>query len=412
MLRQLRRTWEDYGRRDPFFGVLSDPAKHGGRWSREEFFASGVAHIESLMRSLGDARVAVPRGACLDFGCGVGRLTQALCRHFERVTGVDVAASMIRRARAFNQHGDRCTYVVNQTADLSRFDDGAFAVVHSCIVLQHMAPDLASAYLREFFRVVAPGGLVVFQLPSAPRRADESPAAFALPDQDYRATLTLAGGMPAFSAGTRATVSVRVQNAGRSVWPETTPTGHAGRIVLGNHWLAPDGSVRVRDDGRAPLPRALWPGDAVEIPIVLTPPDAPGDYVLEFDLVQELLTWFGDKGSGTLRVPVSVSGLSAEALAKADARPPALGTRVHEGDERMPNADRLVPDPGAARIASLFGSLLARLRGPAPPFEMHATPRETVEALIARSGGRLVRAIEDDACGPGWRSFTYICTRV
>ena len=193
MLRQLRRTWEDYGRRDPFFGVLSDPAKHGGRWSREEFFASGVAHIESLMRSLGDARVAVPRGACLDFGCGVGRLTQALCRYFDRVTGVDVAASMIRRARAFNQHGDRCTYVVNQTADLAQFGDASFAVVHSCIVLQHMAPDLASAYLREFFRVVAPGGLVVFQLPSAPRRADESPAAFALPDQDYRATLTLAG---------------------------------------------------------------------------------------------------------------------------------------------------------------------------------------------------------------------------
>ena len=39
-------------------------------------------------------------------------------------------------------------------------------------------------------------------------------------------------------------------------------------------------------------------------------------------------------------------------------------------------------------------------------------PRDTVEALIAQSGGRLVRAIEDDACGPGWKSFTYICTRV
>jgi len=402
MLRQLRRTWEDYGRRDPFFGVLSDPAKHGGRWSREEFFASGVAHVESLMRSLGDARVALPRGACLDFGCGVGRLTQALCRHFDRVTGVDVAASMIRRARAFNQHGDRCTYVANKTANLARFGDASFAVVHSCIVLQHMPPDLAAVYLREFFRVVVPGGLVVFQLPSEPRRADESPAAFALPDQDYRATLTLPGALPRFRAGERATALIRVQNDGQSVWPETTPTGHGGRIVLGNHWLGRDGRVVVRDDGRAPLPRALWPGDAVEIPIVLTPPDAPGDYILELDLVQELLTWFGDKGSGTLRVPVSVSGT----------RDSALGTRVHAGEERMPNADRPVPDPGAARIASLFESLLARLRGPAPPFEMHAIPRDRVESLIAASGGRLVRAIEDDACGPGWKSFTYICTRV
>jgi hypothetical protein len=42
---------------------------------------------------------------------------------------------------------------------------------------------------------------------------------------------------------------------------------------------------------------------------------------------------------------------------------------------------------------------------------MHSIPRERVEALIAESGGRLVRAIEDDACGPGWRSYTYVCVR-
>jgi SAM-dependent methyltransferase len=407
MLRQLRRTWEDYGRRDPFFGVLSDPARHGGKWNEEEFFASGVAHVESLMRSLADARVAVPSGACLDFGCGVGRLTQALCSVFDRVTGVDVAASMIRRARDFNRHPDRCTYVVNHTEDLARFAGGSFAVVHSCIVLQHMAPGLAAKYLREFFRVVRPGGLVVFQLPAEPRRADESPAAFALPDGDYRAELALAAPLPAFAVGSRATAIVRVRNAGRSVWPETTPTGHAGRIMLGNHWLAPDGSVRVRDDGRAPLPRALWPGDEVEIPIVLTPPDAPGDHLLELDLVQELLCWFADKGSGTLRVPIAVSG-------QTGARHSALGTRdvpATRHQERVPNADGRVPTGRRSGLVAALATLLARFRPVAPPFEMHSIPRERVEALIAESGGRLVRAIEDDACGPGWRSYTYVCVR-
>jgi hypothetical protein len=269
-----------------------------------------------------------------------------------------------------------------------------------------MAPDLAAAYLREFFRVVSPGGLVIFQLPSEPRRADESPAAFALPESDYRAALAVSGELPQFTAGERATLTVRVQNAGRSVWPETTPTGHAGRIVLGNHWLAPDGRVLARDDGRAPLPRALWPGDAVEIPVVLTPPDTPGQYVLELDLVQELLCWFGDKGSSTLRLPVVVSGMQN----------PAPGSRAAAPQEPEPvlssvaRAERW-PSQGRSRLAAALAALIARLRPGAPPFEMHSIPRDRVEVSIATSGGRLVRAIEDDACGPGWRSFTYICTR-
>ena len=30
--RTQARNWEAFGRRDPLFGVLSDPAKYNGRW--------------------------------------------------------------------------------------------------------------------------------------------------------------------------------------------------------------------------------------------------------------------------------------------------------------------------------------------------------------------------------------------
>ena len=69
----------------------------------------------------------VPHHQALDFGCGVGRLTQALAEHFERVAGVDIAASMIARARQENRHGDRVRYVVNERSDLAGLGSAAGA---------------------------------------------------------------------------------------------------------------------------------------------------------------------------------------------------------------------------------------------------------------------------------------------
>ena len=52
--------------------------------------------------------------------------------------------------------------------DLTVFSDASFDLVASDIVLQHL-PDRATVegYLAEFVRVLKPGGLLVFQLPSS-----------------------------------------------------------------------------------------------------------------------------------------------------------------------------------------------------------------------------------------------------
>ncbi len=178
-LDRLRRTWENLGRTDPMWAILTDPAKAGGKWDEAEFFRTGEADVAALRRWLDAHGIEWPRGDALDFGCGIGRLTQALAPHFDSVTGVDISAPMIEVARHKNRHGERVRYVGNDRADLSRFADGSFAFVGTVIVLQHMRPEYALGYVREFLRVLRRGGLLCFQIPTAelvPAPAPRAPA--------------------------------------------------------------------------------------------------------------------------------------------------------------------------------------------------------------------------------------------
>jgi ubiquinone/menaquinone biosynthesis C-methylase UbiE len=72
---------------------------------------------------------------------------------------------MVERARAFNRHGDRVEYLENARDDLSILADECFDFVYSSITLQHIPPEPAGKYIREFFRVLKPGGIAVFQVP-------------------------------------------------------------------------------------------------------------------------------------------------------------------------------------------------------------------------------------------------------
>jgi SAM-dependent methyltransferase len=167
-LSTVQRYWDRQADADPMWAILTDPAKAGRRWDVEEFFATGVREVAVFMEQAAAWGVPASRRTALDFGCGIGRLTQALAGHFEQVYGVDISPKMIELARQHNRRGARCEYVCNPAGDLSRFADGSIDMVYSWITLQHMRPGHARRYLHEFLRVLAPGGLLLFQYPSKP----------------------------------------------------------------------------------------------------------------------------------------------------------------------------------------------------------------------------------------------------
>lgn len=167
-LEELQKNWDQLGESDAMWAVLTDPSKKGGKWTPEEFFKTGETEIAAALSEVAGMNIPLNRGCALDFGCGVGRLTQALAGQFAEAHGVDIAPSMVKQARQFNRFPHRCHYHLNARGDLQLFKDQQFDFIYSFIVLQHMESRYVLDYLREFTRVLRPGGIAMFQLIEPP----------------------------------------------------------------------------------------------------------------------------------------------------------------------------------------------------------------------------------------------------
>ncbi|MDP3491667.1 MAG: class I SAM-dependent methyltransferase [Hyphomonadaceae bacterium] len=127
--------WEIIARRDPWFGVLSNPAFRSGAITpehRRDFYASGEDDIARLLTWFDQDLGARPStGRALDIGCGVGRLTYAMAKIVPAVTGYDVADSMLALAR--EQAPPNAEFSIT-------LPPGPFAWINSYIVFQHIPP--------------------------------------------------------------------------------------------------------------------------------------------------------------------------------------------------------------------------------------------------------------------------------
>ena len=103
-----------------------------------------------------------------------------------------------------------------------------------------------------------------------------------------------------------ATIRVVVRNIGNVTWLARERAGDRFQVNLGNHWLDRNGDAVANDDGRAPLMRDLKPGEEAEFQLTVNAPKEPGEYILEIDMLQEGVSWFGLRGSKTVRMPVRV----------------------------------------------------------------------------------------------------------
>ena len=145
----MRTTWDAAAASDRVEHYVGDPA-------------TAKQELDSLFSRLGEDPHG---GACVEVGCGFGRMTGLLAQRFDRVVAVDVSPLMLEQARARVPDAN-VTFLPVSGTTLEPVESASADVVVCYLVLQHLpARDVVTAYLREFGRVLAPDGRAFVQLP-------------------------------------------------------------------------------------------------------------------------------------------------------------------------------------------------------------------------------------------------------
>lgn len=165
-----QKVWEHLGETEPYWSVLSSERfkAYGIKETRSEFNNSGLADVARLFKTL--ERNGIDHTSlktCLEYGCGLGRVTCWLAKRFETVIGYDISRSHLRLAQQYLdeigmqnvslQHVSKPQEIGN----LPKVD-----VVYSVIVLQHNPPPIIRLIIQEMIRALHSGGIAFFQVPT------------------------------------------------------------------------------------------------------------------------------------------------------------------------------------------------------------------------------------------------------
>lgn len=131
---------------------------------------------------------------------------------------------------------------------------------------------------------------------------------YPLPTNAYKAAISVKPENIEIKPGESFGVQVYVKNESQFLWPAAVLPSGRFEIRLSYRWINTATNQPLKGfDNRRQMPHDIAPKDDAEIPMTIKAPEKPGHYLLQFDLVQELVAWFHDRGSpfGIMKVVVS-----------------------------------------------------------------------------------------------------------
>lgn len=157
--------------------TATDQLTYETRWDRSasstqdaRLAVDGSASEEVLQRTgawaarqVGAALDLEPTDIVLELGCGVGRIGRELAPRCREWHGVDISSNMLRVAEERLAHLSNVhLHKVERTA-LEQFADASVDKIYCQAVLFHLDKEDVFLYLREFARLLKPGGVTYFE---------------------------------------------------------------------------------------------------------------------------------------------------------------------------------------------------------------------------------------------------------
>lgn len=163
----LKDNWNFFAERDAKKSIITNFTG-----TSEDFYKCGLDEVNYIMdkKVLIDTKNDHEKSFAVDFGCGIGRLTKPLSKHFDVVAGIDISEKMLELARE-DARAKNVQYLECQNSDKLPIASNCVDFILSLQVLQHIPRVYKINIFKEFYRILRTKGKVYFEHPYSGKEA-------------------------------------------------------------------------------------------------------------------------------------------------------------------------------------------------------------------------------------------------
>jgi len=171
LFEHIQDSWQYLGKTEPYWSVLAAEkflqANIQSAATIAEFYETGKHDVNRILKTLERNQIDHTLfKSCLEYGCGLGRVTRWLAEIFDVVYGYDISQEHLKIAKEYinSKYSNILLSQLKKVKDIENLPKVDF--IYSVIVLQHNPPPIIRFIIQQFIQALNPKGVALFQVPT------------------------------------------------------------------------------------------------------------------------------------------------------------------------------------------------------------------------------------------------------